>query len=114
MIPFDSIFESCSEKEKNKVVFFVLFPAKEETYFESKINKLIQTYCESRYDLPTRIDEFDNKVKSLQDSYIETENLLSLTENEVNDFLTKYAEFSKEHNEFRKCEYLKLYLIKEK
>lgn len=72
MVRFDSIFESVPDNEKNKVVFFVLFPAKEQTYFENKLSKLIQTYCESKYDLPTRVDEFENKVKSLQDSYIET------------------------------------------
>ena len=36
------------------MVFFVLFPAQEDNYLDRKITKLVQTYCEESYDLPTK------------------------------------------------------------
>lgn len=63
------------------MVFFILYPAKEDSYFDRKITRLVQTYSETQYDLPTKTEEFDPKIRSLQDGYLETEKLLSLTEN---------------------------------
>lgn len=36
------------------MVFFILFPAKEDNYFDRKLTKLVQTYCDTVYDLPTK------------------------------------------------------------
>ena len=62
------------------MVFFILYPAKEDNYFDRKLTKLVQTYCEVVYDVPKKNEEFEPKIRSLQDSYIETEKILSLTE----------------------------------
>lgn len=44
-IHFDEIFENLLESEKNKMVYFVLFPAQEDGYLDKKITRLLNTYC---------------------------------------------------------------------
>jgi Txe/YoeB family toxin of Txe-Axe toxin-antitoxin module len=61
------------------MIFFILYPAKEDNYLDKKLTKLVQSYCDEVYDLPAKPEEFESKIRSLQDSYIETEKLLSLT-----------------------------------
>lgn len=55
-IHFSDIFEQLQEDEKNKMTFFVLFPAQQDNYLDRKITKLTQTYCEQTYDIPTKND----------------------------------------------------------
>jgi Txe/YoeB family toxin of Txe-Axe toxin-antitoxin module len=62
------------------MVFFILFPAQEDNYLDKKITKLVQSYCDEMYDLPSKPEEFESKIRTFQDSYTETEKLLSLTE----------------------------------
>lgn len=73
-IHFDDIFESLHDKEKedNKMVFFVLFPAHQESYLDKKITRLVTTYCDKQYELPSKNEDFDPLIRSLQESYIET------------------------------------------
>ena len=53
-IHFDDIFDKLQDNESSKVVFFVLFPAQENNYLEKKIQKLVQMYCDEKYELPTK------------------------------------------------------------
>ena len=69
----------------------MLFPAQENNYLERKVEKLVQMYCDETYELPTKNEEFDPLIKSFQDGYVETEKLLSLTEEEMDQYLQVLA-----------------------
>ena len=94
------------------MTFFVLFPAQQDNYLDRKITKLTQTYCEEVFEIPTKNDEFNPLIRTLQDGYAETEKLLSLTESEMDQYLQVLASPSKECKVFKAYEYLKLYLLK--
>ena len=64
--------------------------------------------------MPTKNDDFNPLIASLQDGYMETEKLLSMTEGEMDQYLQVLASPSKECKVFRAYEYMKLYLLKEK
>jgi hypothetical protein len=47
LTPFSEILEKVSEKEKQKSVYFLIFPGKKNDYLEKKLMKLISNYHET-------------------------------------------------------------------
>lgn len=52
-------------------------------------------YCEEKYQFPTKQEDFEPFIRSCQDGYMETEKLLSLTEEETDQYFQILASPSK-------------------
>ena len=113
-IPFSDLFVSLVAGEENRVVFFVLYPGGADSYLDRKLTKLVENFCQGKYELPENEAQFLSIHTSLESEFVETENLLALTEGELTDFLLRLVEPMAESEFFRRHEYLKLYIMKEK
>lgn len=79
-IPFSTIFDNLLDNEKTKAVFFVLFPGRQESYFESKVTRLVDNFSNKHYELPNSEEGFDPQLKEIEKAFLETESLLHLSE----------------------------------
>ena len=69
--PFVEIFQSVLEEEKNKLVFILLFPGKGESTLDRKLDKIMESYSGSSFELPKKESHFDKIMRSLQIGYQE-------------------------------------------
>ena len=40
------------------MIFFILFPSQGHDYFDKKLSKLTETYCDVEYELPSKSEDF--------------------------------------------------------
>jgi hypothetical protein len=74
------------------VIYFLLFPAKADSYLERKINKFISNYNQpigEYYKFPERVGDYLTVLKQLTEEYNETEHLLGLVQKEQMGFYHK-------------------------
>lgn len=90
-IAMKDVLQKVREKQQHKLIYFLLFPAKSDSYLQRKINKFISNYNLplEQYRYPNNPKDYLNVLKEIMNQYNQAEHLLTLVKKDQLLFYNK-------------------------